>query len=148
MNKIEKGKHNLVSLSVIISLLSSVLTILSLTLLISGINHLGESLVTGIILIVVGSLLTLTFLLGIVIGLIMLFTGKALVATKGSLKEDNIALNGTVNMKKCNNCGSELNKEEFCPNCGKSQNSLVKCPKCKAKVSADAKHCPKCGEQL
>ena len=149
MNSIEKGKHNLVSLSVIISLFSTILSALSIAMLIYGINNIKNSQVVGIILIVVGAVFALTFLSGIAIGLIMLFTGKALVATKGSIREGNLAKNGTVNMKKCANCGIEIGNDEFCPNCGKSQeNNFKKCAKCKAKIAADAKYCTKCGEQL
>ena len=64
-----------------------------------------ESLCGGIVLIVVGSLLSLLFLSGIVYGFIMYFTGKSLVALNGSIAEDNLA-KGTVNMVKCPNCGA------------------------------------------
>ena len=78
----------------------------------------------------------------------MSFTGRALVATRGSVREENLA-HGTVNMQKCKTCGNKVKEnQEFCSSCGKSLVEQVKCDNCGEMIEANAKHCSKCGKEL
>ena len=54
---------------------------------------------------------------GLGFGVNFTWVASALVATKGSVAEDNLG-KGTVNMNKCSNCGAEIKKgEDLCDKC-------------------------------
>ena len=119
MNSIEKQKRLLIILS-ICSLVGSLLCLVfGVLLLIKGILAIPEA--SGIIKTVFGSMLVLLFFALVTFGIRWLWVGLSLKATKGSIKEGNIAKDGgTVNMRKCDKCGPELKEgETVCSNCGK-----------------------------
>ena len=148
MNKIVKDKKSLILMSGLITLISLALLIASIAFIVVGVKMLNKSMVLGIILIVACSILALIFLIGIICGLVMNITGKAVVAYNGSIAEDNLAI-GTVNMIKCKTCGAEVNKnDKFCKTCGKSLADVKTCAKCNTEVEVDAKVCPQCGEKF
>lgn len=107
-------------------------------------NHLtgGLQLGFGIALIILGGSVG-------VIGLYMFFVGLAVKATNGSIAQGNVAKNGTINMKKCPNCGAEIKDgDEFCTTCGKSLSDKLVCPKCGATNMSENKKCSACGADL
>ena len=149
MNKIEKGKKALIGLSIGIIILSLVFQGVGIMLTVFGGRGLSSSskavaiveLVFGIIMIIIG-------LFGVMFGITFTWTGGALKALHGSVAEDNLG-KGTVNMKKCAICGTEISGDEkFCPKCGKSIDGKNVCPNCGATNQADARNCTNCGHDL
>ena len=148
MNKLVRGKTSLLIVSISMMVLSLLCVAGSVGLIIWGSKIVSETLILGIILIIVGSLLVLMFLSGIIYGFILYFTGKSLVALNGSVKEDDLC-KGTVNMVKCPNCGVEIDKnDKYCGKCGKSLENTKICKKCKTENSADSFVCTNCGEKF
>lgn len=122
MNKIEKQKGVLVGLGVAALILSAILLVGGILMLLFGIPMIivGDQLTKGIILTVLGGLCLLMFLPTVAFGIYDTWIGSALKATRGSLKEDNLAKVGTINMIKCSRCGEELKEgETVCSNCEK-----------------------------
>ena len=123
MNKIEKQKGGLVTLGIIGLVAAALFLVVGIILLVSGISTLANtgSLVGGILKTVFGGLMILLFFPLIGFGIHATWIGLSLKATKGSIKEGNIAKDGgTVNMRKCDKCGTELKDgETVCSNCGK-----------------------------
>ena len=109
MNTIEKRKKQLAGLGIaggIIGLLSIAGGAVMLALNISNIMFL----IGGILLLVLG-------LAGIVLGVFLYWMSRAVVATRGSIAEENLG-KGTVNMHKCTNCGEEIPAEKtICEKC-------------------------------
>ena len=135
-NKIEKQKGALNALAIILIVLS----VLGLV---------GSEIVVGILQIVFGGLLFILAGFLLVLGLYMLFIGLSVKATHGSIKQDNIPLNGTVNMTKCKNCGTEVSSvDKFCPKCGASLSDKKVCPKCGATNMSENTKCSACGADL
>lgn len=123
MNKIQKQKGWLIAISVIVLVLSIASICGGVVLLTSGIKGVNDANNAGaIVKIVFGALLSLAFAPGIVLGFRYLWVGLYMTATKGSIAEGNIAKEGgTVNIKKCDKCGTELKDgETVCSECGKS----------------------------
>ena len=119
MNSIQKQKGWLIGISIAIMLLGVAALVVGIILLVAGIPAIPE--LAGILKTVFGALLILFGLAGIPAGIRWAWVGLALKATKGSIKQGNIAKEGgTVNMKKCDKCGTERKEgEEVCANCGK-----------------------------
>lgn len=150
MNRMEKGKRNLIILSLIMSALSIGLIVLSVFLIIWGARGIsaGSGLGLRIIEILGGALLIVLSLSVLSVSVLFLITGKSLKATKGSIKEDNLA-KGTVNVVLCEKCGKELSPDaQFCTKCGESVSSRVTCRHCSAVCEKDGTFCPKCGKAL
>ena len=148
MNRLVKGKKNLVLTSVFITILSLLLTAGSIFLIVWGVKNLRDSLAVSIVLIIVGALLALMFLAGVVFGFVFFFTGKSLVALNGSVAEDNLGI-GTANMNKCSKCGTKVeNGDKFCPKCGQDVSDAKKCDKCGVLNKLDSHVCTACGEKL
>ena len=148
MNKLIKGKKSLITISIVLMLLSLLLVGGSVGLIVYGANVVSEKVLTGIILIVVGSLLAILFLGGIIFSFVLYFTGRSLVALNGSVAEENLA-KGTVNMIKCGNCGAEVEKnDKFCPKCGTTTEQTKTCEKCGTVNKVDSKVCTECGTKL
>lgn len=148
MNKIARNKKSLIIGSIVIMLLSLLLVGGAVALVVYGANVVGEKLLVGLILIIVGSLLAILFAGGIVFGAISFFTGKSLVALNGSVDEENLA-KGTANMIKCQNCGESVNPEDrFCWKCGATTTEFKQCENCKILNKKDANVCTACGEKL
>ena len=119
MNKIEKQKGMLVGLGIIAFVMAILTLVFGIILIVHGAGALGEA--GGIVKLLFGILLViLSFPLGL-FGAKCIWVALALNAVKGSIKEGNIAKEGgTVNMKKCDKCGTERKDgETACSNCGK-----------------------------
>lgn len=148
MNKLVRGKTSLIILSVSMAIVGLLLTGGSIGLIVWGAKIVSDTVALGVVLIVIGSIMTLLFLSGVVYGIILYITGKSLVALNGSVKEDNLGV-GTVNMLKCDSCGAEIEKnEKFCSKCGKELADAKKCTECGVLNKKDAKHCTACGKEL
>lgn len=149
LNKLQKGKRFLIGIGIGIILLSLALFAVSIYLLVSG--SLGVSVeanASNIIKIVAGAILILLSIPGIVAGIYFTWLGSAMKALNGNIAEENLAM-GTVNMKKCENCGSEINDEDKnCGNCGKSVAKTKPCPKCGAENGSRKRKCTQCGADL
>ena len=138
MNKIEKGKTALIVFGVILAICCVLCEVFGI-ILVCKLDVLG--LIFGILLIVVGILLLL-------LAIYFIWVGCAQVATKGSLMEENIAKNGTVNAKLCSKCGNALPEgADFCPKCGQTASSCKVC-ECGAENNIENKKCRSCGRDI
>lgn len=119
MNKIQKQKGALIGLGVVAIIISALLLVFGIILTINGAKDLNE--VWNIVKLVFGILMILISLPVCWAGIKFIWVGAYISATKGSIKEGNIAKEGgTVNMKKCDKCGTEIKEgETACSNCGK-----------------------------
>ncbi len=119
MNSIEKQKGWLIGISIAMIVLAVAGLVFGIILLVAGISTISTT--AGIIKLVFGIILTLAGMVLLPLGIRWAWIGLALSATKGSIKQGNIAKEGgTVNMKKCDKCGTELKDgETVCSNCGK-----------------------------
>lgn len=119
MNSIQKQKGALIGLGVVLLVLSFLSAIFGVILIVSGSANLSSA--SGIIKLVFGIILSLLTFAFCPAGVKCVWVGSALKATKGSIKQGNIAKEGgTVNMKKCDKCGTEIKDgETVCSNCGK-----------------------------
>ena len=142
LNKIQKGKRNLIFLGVLLLVLSA-LCIVGAVLCSVGGNGRWWMYVIAAVLFVIG-------LLGVVISITFIWTACAMKATKGNLMEGNIPLkNGTLNTHRCVNCGANLQgDDEFCPECGKPASGKKICENCGAENKIDSRVCTKCGQNL
>lgn len=113
MNIIEKRKSQFKFVSAIILAIAVILSVIGVILIMScglGNDLSVVKLVFGIVLFVIG-------LFGIGLGVFLSIMTSSVKATKGSIAEDN-AGKGTVNMHKCKNCGTEVEKgKTFCEKC-------------------------------
>lgn len=117
MNIIEKRKSQFQFVGAIILAVGVILAVTGIILIANcgfGKDISALKLVFGIILLVLG-------ILGVVVGIVFSCTANAIKATKGSIAEDNLG-KGTVNMRKCENCGSEV--EEGKTLCAKCEENL------------------------
>ncbi len=97
--------------------------------------------VFGVVLFLIGAI-------GLTLGIIMIWTGGAIKAKFGNIAELN-TLNGTVNMKKCPKCGSQIaEKDDFCGVCGKHLEENIKCPSCGKETESSKKYCSHCGKKI
>lgn len=123
MNKIQKQKGALLTMG-IVSLVLAVLAIVGgVALIFNGAKTVSRdgSNVGSILMVVFGAIFCILFVVLFVFGIYGVFVASAEKATQGSIKEGNIAKDGgTVNMRKCDKCGTELKDDDtVCPNCGK-----------------------------
>ena len=118
-NIIEKQKGWLLAIAIALIVLGALAIAGGITLIFMGTVH--SSLAIKLIEIIGGSLLILLGLGGIVYGIIMLFTGIALKATKETIKEENLAKK--PNEVICPKCGfSNKENTEVCTHCGEKLN--------------------------
>lgn len=149
LNSLQKNKRFLIGIGVGIIFLSLALFAVSIYLLISGSLDVSvEVNANNIIKIIAGAVLILLSIPGIVAGIYFTWLGSAMKALKGSIAEGDLC-KGTVNMKKCENCGSEISDEDKnCGNCGKSVAKTKLCPKCGAENGSRKRKCTQCGADL
>ena len=149
MNIIEKRKKQLIGIAIAIFALSLALLAGGIVLIIFSAKAIGTITLFRVILrIVIGALLILIGLCSFGYFVAFAATGGAIVATKGSLKEDNLAM-GTVGVKKCQSCGCELDDDvKFCPSCASPQSQTKQCPACNATCAIDASNCHECGKEF
>ena len=119
MNSIQKQKRLLIGLGIGLIVIAVLLVFSGGYLTAKGAIDLGS--VAGIVKLVFGILMLVGFFPAIMGGIKFIWVGYSLVATMGSIKQGNIAKDGgTVNMKKCDKCGTELKDGQTeCPECGK-----------------------------
>ena len=144
MNKIEKGRKQLIGISIGILVLSVLFVALGIVLIVLGAKNLAiEGNLGGkIVQLVFGVLVTLIGMAGTAFGVIFLCTGSAIKATNGNLAMDNSLAKGTANMAKCAYCGNELNgTEKFCGKCGHTLVAGKTCENCGAINDRDSKVC-------
>ena len=113
MNLIEKRKGQLKFISILILLFGVVLATSGVVLLLnSGIGSDLDimKLVFGIVLVVFG-------ITGLAMGVFFTIMANSIKATQGSIAENNLG-KGTVNMLKCENCGTEVEAgQTICAKC-------------------------------
>lgn len=82
------------------------------------------------------------------ISLVMLITSLGMInVNKGNVKDGNRAI-GTLNINKCDKCGSELSvNAKFCSKCGQAVGGTKLC-ECGENNNLDARFCSKCGKEL
>jgi len=149
MNRIELGKKQLIWLSIIIMVVGAGIIVGGIFLVISGANGIDalEAVASIVLKILGGAFLICGGLIILSIGIVMVWTGGVLKATKGSIAEDNLG-KGTVNMLKCPKCGCEIKAgETFCGSCGDALSKTKKC-ECGTENDANKKYCSKCGKEL
>lgn len=148
-NSIEKQKRALIGLSIGALILGVVIIIVGIVLIISGAGVVMNDHLEGGLKLGFGIFAVIISLFLLVFGFYSLCIGSALKATKGSIKQDNIPMSGTVNMVKCKNCGFEVEPgQAFCPKCGKSLSDKKVCPKCGATNMSENDKCSACGADL
>ena len=103
MNVIEKRKSQLKMISIIGLVVGLILSVVGVILL--STSGIGKDL--SVIKLVFGILLILLGVFGVGLAIYLIWISNALIATKGSVAEDNLG-EGTVNMNKCENCGAEV----------------------------------------
>ena len=122
MNKVEKQKGWLMGLGLGLIVLSIILLAVGIGLICGGVRGIAETGGAGeVTKLVFGIIMCVLFAPSIVLGIYFLWIGGYLSATKGSIKEGNIAKEGgTINMVKCDKCGTEIKiGETVCSECGK-----------------------------
>lgn len=99
--------------------------------------------------IAVGCVLIILALASGTISFVMLMTACSMLRNnQGSVKDGNRAI-GTVNVFKCEKCGSVVPDEAaFCPKCGTAVEGTVKCEECGTINNTEAKYCAGCGKEL
>ena len=151
MNKIEKGRKQLIGISIGIIVLSVIFVAVGVLLIVLGAKNIASatSIAGKIMQIVFGVLITLIGMAGVAFGVIFLCTGSAIKATDGNIAVDNSLAKGSANMTKCDYCGSEIKgSEKFCGNCGHTLLAGKTCENCGATNDKDAKVCTECGKDL
>lgn len=122
MNKIKQNKGLLMGLGIVCLVLSIGFLIGGVALLVGGIKGISDTASAGNILkIVFGAIMALLGIPTLIFGIQATWVAGSLKATEGSIKEGNIAKEGgTVNMIKCDKCGTERKPEDTqCSECGK-----------------------------
>lgn len=137
-NKIERGRRALIIFGVILFALSALAMIGGIALITVG----------AVVAIVFGVVLVLLAIFLLLFSIYFVWVGASQVATNGSLKQGNMAKNGTVNARLCSKCGNELPKNAVhCPKCGQTASSCKVC-ECGAENNMENTKCTSCGKDL
>ena len=113
MNMIEKRKSQLKYFGALILALGVILAVVGIILIVT--SGIGKDL--SVAKLIVGIILAILGILGLVFGISFSWISSSLIATKGSVAEENLA-KGTVNMNKCKNCGAQVEAGvEICAEC-------------------------------
>lgn len=121
MNRAQKGKTGLIVLSIISILLGIGCLIGGIVMIINGAkNGMNDGkLVTTILLIAFGSIIAIVGLPLVAFGVVYIWTGASLIATKGTVSENNEVAKGNTGNKKCSKCGATNTKDStVCQVCG------------------------------
>ena len=110
MNKIEKGKKGLSVFGIVLIVLAVIFGVLGVLGVVFGAIKINTWLIVG----GVAGLVISGF--AIIYGITFAWTASALVATHGSVAEENLGI-GTINQEKCQKCGMPLDPATHeCPN--------------------------------
>ena len=109
MNTIEKRKKQLNGLG-ITGIIIGLIAVAGGAVMLAFSTKNFAFLAGGITLLVLG-------VVGVILGIVLCWLSRAVVATKGSIAEENLGI-GTVNMHKCTNCGAEISEDRtICEKC-------------------------------
>ena len=139
------GKRELTIISVVVIILSvAMLAGGVVSIVYGGINPNGAwqiiwRILLGVVLVICGGIL-----LGI--GITMFAVTRSMInVDKGNVADGNRAI-GTINVRKCDKCGTKLNYDaKYCTKCGKSIEPK-KCTKCGKELKSDSQFCEYCGK--
>lgn len=139
------GKRELTITSIIVMILSVVMLAGGIVSIVFGaINPNGAwqiiwRVLLGVILVIFGCI-------ALGIGITMFAVTRSMINTdEGNVADGNRAI-GTINVRKCDKCGTKLNDDaKFCSKCG-NLIEIKKCAKCGKEMKADAKFCEYCGK--
>lgn len=150
-NVLKRGKAGLLTVSIILMVLAVAMCVVGIILAVNGFSMIGteDANITIMILeIVFGLLICALGVVAFVVAFIMLWTGSAMKTNLGNTKDQTIP-QGTINMKKCFNCGFEVKPtDKTCGNCGHSLEQTKTCKSCGTKNDASRKFCDECGKEL
>lgn len=139
------GKKELTIVSVIVMIVSIALIAGGIVFAVLGaINNVGAwqiiwRVLVGVVMFIIGAIL-----LGVGITMFAV-TRSMLNINEGNVADGNRAI-GTVNVLKCEKCGTKLDDNaKFCKNCGEPVELSV-CEICGAPISKDSKYCQECGK--
>lgn len=139
------GKRELTITSIIVIILSIALLAGGITLIVLGaINPDGAwqivwRILVGILLLALGGIL-------VGVGITMFAVTRSMLdIDEGNVADGNRAI-GTVNVLKCEKCGTKLDdKAKFCKNCGEAVELNV-CEVCGTPIAKDSRFCEECGK--
>ena len=149
MNKNQKGKRAVVWIGVSCLLLAIAGLVAGIWVAVENSKSIAVQTTVGNVFGLVAGLILCLMSFGLIwVGIYFTWVGLSVKAFQGSIKDDDLA-KGTVNMKKCSVCGSEVTAEDkVCGNCGKSLAKTKKCKNCGKEVEASKKHCTECGAEM
>lgn len=154
MKKIDKniykeaqyGKKSLMTIAIILG-------VLSLGALGGGIAMIVVGATSGVLakiiwMSIVGAVLVILGIIFTIVAIYMLAVSTSMINNKeGSVKDGNRA-KGTVNVVKCDKCGTELpDNATFCSKCGTAVSGVKICA-CGATNTAEAEYCISCGKKF
>ncbi len=150
MNKVQKGKTQLLVLVIICITIGLCLLIGGIVCTVKNISNMTQdNIASSIFLVILGIVLALCGITSIGFSTYWLFIALSLKATKGNIADKNEVANKTVNMEKCPNCGEEVNSTDLvCGKCGHLLSDTKVCPSCGATNNSDNKVCSACGKEF
>lgn len=128
MNTIEKQKTALKTIAILALIFGVLIFIGAVAMIVGGaISLVNKNWVAGALLLVFGVILVLVGGFLTIWGIRWVWVGSALVATKGSVAQDNSIAQNSVNSIKCPNCGAtNVGSNTECSVC---HTSFVEVPK-------------------
>lgn len=118
-NIIEKQKGALIGIAIAVLVLGLLAAIGGIILVVFGALKIASSLVTGLVMLIIGAILVIASGIGVVWSVGAIWLGASVKATKGSIADTNIAKAGTVNGKVCPKCGcTNTPDSSVCAVCG------------------------------
>ena len=140
------GKRELTIISVVVLIFSVALLGVGLFMIIRGaLNPNGAWQIIWRILLGVASMIIGGVLLGV--GITMFAVTRSMINIEdGNVSDVGNRAKGTVNVLKCEKCGTKLSKDaKFCKACGEPV-ELAMCETCGKPIPKDAKFCEECGK--
>ena len=146
MNKIVRGKKGLIWVGIACFALAILGLVSGILILVSSAKSIAVAVSVGNVFGVIGGIVLCLMSFGfIAAGIYFVWIGNAIKAINGSIKEGDLC-KGTVNMKKCPECGSEIaDGDKVCGQCGESLAKTKICPACGKEVDSSKTFCPECG---
>ena len=140
------GKKELTIASVVILLLSIALLVVGIFMIVKGaLNPNGAWQIIWRVLLGVVSLVIGGILLGV--GITMFAVTRSMInVEQGNVSDVENRAIGTINVLKCEKCGSKLSDDaKFCKECGEPVELNV-CEQCGKPISKNSKYCEECGK--